>query len=83
MRSSQSIMIRVTCHNLPMWASGLTINTILMTRDDSICAQAGMPVTQPTPALQPTIYERLFWNEGGANSLTQWYCPPAVGALHL
>jgi len=27
------------------------------------------------------MYERNLWQLGGPNSLTQWYCPPDVGAL--
>jgi len=33
--------------------------------------QDGTPATQPMVDAQPTAYESGFWNDGGANSLTQ------------
>jgi hypothetical protein len=53
MRTSQSIIRSVTCHNFPISASGYARRTIPMTRLESICAQAGMPLTQPTAADHP------------------------------
>jgi hypothetical protein len=37
--------------------------------------------SQPRVDIQPAEYERNFWYLAGANSLTQWYCPPLVGAI--
>jgi hypothetical protein len=61
-----------------------------------LAAPVCQPRTQSQPANQlalqlsnnsnsvdgPTMKLKNFWYFLGANSETQWYCPPEVGALH-
>ena len=42
---------------------------------------AVMADCQPVKVSQPTTYDKKRSTRAGANSLTQWYCPPDVGAL--
>jgi hypothetical protein len=39
------------------------------------------PACQESVETQPVMYDRNFWQLGGANSETQWYCPPLVKVL--
>lgn len=42
---------------------------------------AALPACHDSVDIQPTMYDRGRWYSGGANSETQWYWPPEVGAL--
>ena len=62
--------ISVVCHRVLTEALGFTMRIMSWITTASWMPHEGIPEIHPRQQHQPTIYERLFWNLGGANSLT-------------
>jgi hypothetical protein len=69
-------MSSVTCHWVEKVVSGLAVAMSCWMIPASCVAHEGTPAIQPIVEAQPAAYESDFCREAGANSETQWYCPP-------
>jgi hypothetical protein len=78
--NKKAMLIRVYCQ-FGKAKSALVISMRTSMRVAQTNTLEAQLASQPRVDIHPAEYERNFWYLAGANSLTQWYCPPDVGAI--